>query len=156
GLSVSLSSSTLVVGAPGDAQDPGRVHVFAREPAGWREVEEPLSEPPAGHARFGSRVVVRSGTILGDAGGDLRRNENGTPAYVGALSTWTRQPVLRVAPGASGARGAPREFELMAGSNHAGDRFQMLASLCGTRPGFSGPSLAVPLNPDALLDGILA
>jgi hypothetical protein len=73
GYVISMSSGTIAVGAPaagpGGPLTDGRVYVFARTPAGWRQTAELKSPNPSDALAFGESAAVSGSTLaVGDRG----------------------------------------------------------------------------------------
>jgi hypothetical protein len=79
GISVALSGTTALVGAPGHANATGRVYVFTHTAAGWKEAAELHGSGPGANEEFGISVALSDNTAIVGAWGQA----NGTGrAYV--------------------------------------------------------------------------
>ena len=101
GISVAISGTTIVVGAPTGVKEAGRAYVFTRQGAGWRQAFE-LKASDTGQG-FGASVSISGTTAIVGNGGGL----NGGRAYVfaKAASGWKQAAELKAsdtnAPGNS-------------------------------------------------------
>ena len=69
GVSVAISGTTAIVGAPGSAKDAGRVYVFAETAAHWNEVAELKGSDTVAGDFFGYSVAISGTTAVVSAPG---------------------------------------------------------------------------------------
>ncbi|MEZ4334968.1 MAG: SUMF1/EgtB/PvdO family nonheme iron enzyme [Myxococcota bacterium] len=99
GVSVSVSSDTIVVGAYGDADSgvyTGSAYAFVRSGGVWTEQQKLVASDAAASRYFGLSVSVSGGTAVVGAYGDAAAGPVSGSAYVFARSgtTWTEQQKL--------------------------------------------------------------
>jgi len=103
GLSVALSGSTAVVGAPGDG--PGSAYVFTRAGATWGERDKLTALDAEAGDYFGESVAIDGSTILvGAYRDDIDANTDQGSAYVFApsgLLNWEQEAKLIAEDGAA-------------------------------------------------------
>jgi hypothetical protein len=69
GLSVAISGTTVVVGAPGHAANAGRAYVFTKRATGWKQAAELKGSDTVAGGAFGSSVAISGRTaIVGSSG----------------------------------------------------------------------------------------
>jgi hypothetical protein len=64
GFSVAVGGNVAVVGAPGDASDPGAAYVFVSDGTSWSQQQELTATTPAAGDSFGSTVAVSGLTAI--------------------------------------------------------------------------------------------
>ena len=69
GGSVTISGTTIVVGAPGYAKSAGHAYVFAKTVTGWQQVDELKGSDPVAGDHFGGSVAISGTTIVVGAPG---------------------------------------------------------------------------------------
>ena len=79
GVSVAISDTTAVVGAPGSAKDAGRVYVFNNMAAGWKEAAMLTGSDTATGDFFGYSVAISGTTAVVGAPGYAK---NAGRAYI--------------------------------------------------------------------------
>ncbi len=94
---IAISGSTLLVGAPGHANEAGAAYVFTGSGASWaQKAELTAGEASASEGLFGEAVAISSsGAIVGAPG-----NDSGAGAayvFTGAEGSWTEQSELNPA-----------------------------------------------------------
>jgi nucleoside-specific outer membrane channel protein Tsx len=101
GTSVSVSGSTVLVGAPGNASDAGAVYVFVRSGSRWSQQAELTASDGASDDAFGTAVSISGSTALIGASGSA---SDAGAAYVFARSgtKWSEQAELTASDAASG------------------------------------------------------
>ncbi|HTW07402.1 MAG TPA: FG-GAP repeat protein [Acidimicrobiales bacterium] len=67
GLSVAISGTTIVVGAPVDNSETGRVHVFRQTATDWHQTAELNGSDSANGDYFGNSVAISGNTVVGGA-----------------------------------------------------------------------------------------
>jgi hypothetical protein len=117
GQSVSISGSTLVVGAPMNAGQ-GVTYVFTKETKGWTQTGEFIGSDTTSGDVFGHAVSLSGNSILVGA----PQHQVGNNAKQGAAYVFTIE----------GKKGWIQTAELAAPDGGAGDRFGRSVSLSGT------------------------
>ena len=79
GYSVAISGTTAVVSAPGYAKNAGRVYVFTKTTAGWKQVAEMKGSDTSASDYLGDSVAISGTTVLVGADG---HKKNAGRAYV--------------------------------------------------------------------------
>ena len=109
GLSMALSGSTMVVGAPGDdglsGVDQGAAYVFSRYGDSWIQIAKLTASDAAANDRFGTSVSIDGDTILiGSPGDDVGANADQGSAYVFLKtdSIWSQNAKLSATVGGAG------------------------------------------------------
>jgi hypothetical protein len=105
GESVSISGSSVIVGADGVPGSTGAAYVFTRSGVTWTQQAKLLASDAASGDKFGSDVSISGNTaIVGASGDNLGTNTDQGSAYVfvRSVSTWTQQAQLTAAGGAAG------------------------------------------------------
>ena len=72
GVSVAISGTTVVVGAPNQVKDAGRAYVFTKTAGGWKQVVELKGSDTVADDGFGASVAISGSTILVGAGGHAK------------------------------------------------------------------------------------
>lgn len=104
GISMAISGTTLVVGAPGDTAKPGAAFVFTRSGTTWTEQAKLVPTDGANGDSFGYNVAIDNDTVMiGATGAKI-----GTNSYQGAVyaftrsgTTWSQQAKITPADGAA-------------------------------------------------------
>ena len=113
GVSVAISGTTAVVGAPGSAKDAGRAYVFTNTAAGWTEAAELEGSDTVASDFFGYSVAISGTTAIVSAPGYAK---NAGRAYI-----FTRTP-----------SGWKQVAELKGSDTVAGDYFGDSVAISGT------------------------
>jgi hypothetical protein len=113
GVSVAISGTTAVVGAPGSAKDAGRAYVFTNTAAGWTEAAELEGSDTVASDFFGYSVAISGTTAIVSAPGYAK---NAGRAYI-----FTRTPT-----------GWKQVAELKGSDTVAGDYFGDSVAISGT------------------------
>jgi hypothetical protein len=138
GASVSVSGTTVVIGAPmhavGGNSHAGAVYVFVQSGSTWIQQAELTASDGSVDNTFGASVSVSGTTaVIGALGHTFGSNNYAGAAYVfeQSGSTWTQQAELTASDGA------------------AGDNFGTSVSVSGTTAVIGAPSHAVGANSNA-------
>jgi hypothetical protein len=94
GYAVAISGSAVVVGAPGYAKNAGRVYVFDKTPAGWKQVAELKGSDIVAQDGFGYAVGV-SGTLAVVGAPDHEKNAGRAYIFSKAASSWAQTAELK-------------------------------------------------------------
>lgn len=87
GYQVAISGGTVLVGAPGRANDQGYVYVFTRSGTAWTQATEFTSGDGAADDCFGCSIALRGGTALVGAPGKAS-NTGSAYVFTGSGATW--------------------------------------------------------------------
>jgi FG-GAP repeat protein len=102
GVSVAVSGSTAVVGAPGDNASAGSAYVFLRSGGTWAQQAQLVAADGAAGDEFGHSVSVSGNTaVVGAWKGDTPAGSDAGAAYVFVRSgtVWTQQAKLTASDG---------------------------------------------------------
>ena len=121
GLSVAVSGSTIVVGAPLHASKTGRAYVFTKAATGWQQAAELVGSGTAAGDAFGLSVAVSGSTIVV---GDPEHASRAGGAYVFTEA----------------AAGWQQAAELVGSDTAAGDEFGYAVAVSGSRASIAGGS----------------
>ena len=89
GASISISGSTIVAGAYGQATAPGAAYVFVSSGASWSQQAKLVAEDRANGDQFGISVAVSGDSLLAGSGG-----RDAAYVFVRSGASWTQQAKL--------------------------------------------------------------
>jgi hypothetical protein len=94
GVSVAISGTTALVGAPGSAKDAGRAYVFAETAAHWNEVAELEGSDTVAGDFFGYSVAISGTTAVVSAPG-FAKNAGRTYIFARTAAGWKQAAELK-------------------------------------------------------------
>ncbi|MGO9109892.1 MAG: IPT/TIG domain-containing protein [Thermoguttaceae bacterium] len=105
GQSVSISGSTIVIGAIGNNAYAGAAYVYTGSGSTWTQTAKLVASDGATQSYFGSSVSISGATIVVGADGATVGTASGQGAayvFTGSSSTWTQAAKLTASDGAAG------------------------------------------------------
>ncbi len=94
GVSVAISGTTALVGAPGSAKDAGRAYVFTNTPTGWKEAAELKGSDTVAGGFFGYAAAISGTTAVVSAPG-FAKNAGRTYIFARTATGWKQAAELK-------------------------------------------------------------